>query len=149
VRRAGREASGLRSLHPRRISADECDADGDFVASRILDLFWAGDPARPGAGVPLLDAVHGRKFGWATLESRNVLFEVPRVGTRVQSFSAEVQLARKTSFRHLWVFDLERERLLALASLVNLAFDIEARRAIEIPQSIRAQIESEHHPDLA
>lgn len=143
-------ARRLEMRAPRTLTAEECDVNGWFEGMRILDLFWAGEPVRPRAGaVPLLDAGDGRRFGWATLESRNVWLALPRVGTRIQSFSAEVGLARKTSFRHLWVFDVDRERLLAVASIVNLAFDIQARRAIAIPDAIRTQLQADHHPDLA
>lgn len=83
------------------------------------------------------------------MESRLTLLETPRVGARVQSFSAEVRIARKTSFRHQWVFDLDCARLLCVSSSVNLAFDIKARRSIEIPESIRAGLESQYHPDYS
>lgn len=39
-------------------------------------------------------------------------------------------------------------RLPCVSSSVNLAFDIKARRSIEIPESIRAGLESQYHPDL-
>ena len=72
----------------------------------------------------------------------------PRVGSRVQSFSAEVQIARKTSYRHSWVFDLDSEELVCASSTVNLAFDIGARKSIEIPPAIRAGLKADYHPDL-
>jgi acyl-CoA thioesterase FadM len=83
------------------------------------------------------------------LESRNAMLETPRVGARIQSFSAEVQIARKTSYRHSWVFDVDSGALVCVSSTVNLAFDIGARKSIEIPDAVRARMESEYHPDLA
>ncbi len=65
-----------------------------------------------------------------------------------ESFGAEVELARKTSFRHHWVFDLDRGVLLCTSSIVNLAFDIGERRAIEIPPAVRERLETQYHPDL-
>jgi hypothetical protein len=97
--------------------------------------------------VPVFET-EGGKVGWATLESRGVVIELPRVGARIQSFGAEVELARKTSFRHHWVFDLDSGALLCSSSIVNLAFDIGARRAIEIPSAIREALEAQYHPDL-
>jgi len=139
---------GLASRKPRFVRADECDDDGFFVGTRFQELVWGGEPIGQRWHVPLHETDDGVKFGWATMESRLRQFETPRVGTRVQSFGAEVDIARKVSYRHHWVFDLDRARLLCVSSTVNLAFDIAARRSIEIPESIRAELESHHHPDL-
>lgn len=138
------EMRGVRVVRP-----EECDAEGFFIASRYQDLVWGGDPAesRP-TGVPLFETDSGGKFGWASLESRGILHALPRVGARVQSFGAEVALAGKTSFRHHWVFDVDSGELVCSSSVVNLAFDIEARRAIEIPTKIREALEAQYHPDL-
>lgn len=132
-----------RVLRPK-----ECDADGFFPTSRYIELVWGGEPFAGRAGLPLFELPGGGKFGWATLESRSHLLALPRAGTRIQSFGAEVALAPKTSCRHHWVFDVERGDLLCIHSIVNLAFDIAARRAIEIPAPIRAEIEQRYHPDL-
>ena len=133
----------------RVIGADECDADGSYVADRYQELFWAGEPARPRESESwLIELGNGSKMGWATLESRGVLHRLPRVGARIQSFGAEVELAAKTSYRHHWVFDVDSGDLLCTSSIVNLAFDIGARRAIEIPDHVRAGVEGIYHPDL-
>lgn len=135
---------------PRTIGAEECDADGFFSAPRFEELIWGGQllNGRP-AGMPLFESDSGRKFGWATLESRSILFVLPRVGSRIQSFSALVEIARKTWHGHHWVFDLDHGTLLARKSIVNLAFDIGARRSSEIPPRIRSSLEAAYHPDLA
>ena len=57
-------------------------------------------------------------------------------------------LEGKTSLRHQWVFDLDRERLLCTSSILNLAFDLASRKAIEIPEEVRRRLEDVHHPDL-
>jgi acyl-CoA thioester hydrolase len=140
---------GLAMREPRVVHPDECDAEGRFVASRYLDLVWNGEPTESRtAGVPLFELADGRRFGWATMESRGVLYDLPRAGTRIQSFGAEVALAEKTSYRHHWVFDHETGRLLCTSSIVNLAFDIGARRATPIPPEVRSEVEARYHPDL-
>ena len=133
----------------RVVEPEECDAGGYYPASRYQELVWGGEPIVPRAGfVPVFELEDGIRFGWATLESRGVLLELPRAGSRIQSFGAEVALANKTSCRHNWVFDLDRETLICTSSIVNLAFDIGARRAIEIPEQIRETLERQFHPDL-
>jgi acyl-CoA thioester hydrolase len=138
---------GLAMREPRVVGPEECDGEGRFLASRYLDLVWGGEPSGFRSAVPLFED-GGRRFGWATVESRGILQELPRVGTRIQSFGAEVEITRRTSFRHHWVFDLEREALLCTSSIVNLAFDLETRRAIEIPDSLRETLAARYHPDL-
>lgn len=140
---------GLAMRSERFIDRNDCDEDGYFIASRYQDLCWGGQRLQGQyADSWLLDMEDGGKFGWATLESRGVWVERPRVGARIQSFGAEVALAPKTSFRHHWVFDLDRGVLLCVSSVVNLAFDVGARRAIEIPATVRKALEAQFHPDL-
>jgi acyl-CoA thioester hydrolase len=139
---------GLAMRLPRRIASEECGADGYLHFSRTNELVWGGERTDRAGGFPLLDLEDGSRFGWATMESRHVVLETPREGCQIQSFGAEVQVGRKTSFRHNWVFDVDRARLVCIASSVNLAFDIAARRSIEIPDGIRAGLEADCHPDL-
>jgi acyl-CoA thioesterase FadM len=142
-------ARGLEMRKPRAIAREACDEDGFYDAAFAPELVWGGEPIGRRGFVPIVEGPDGRKFGWAMLESRNAMLETPRVGARIQSFSAEVEIARKTSYRHSWVFDLDSGSLVCVSSTVNLAFDIDARKAIEIPDAIRRGLESELHPDLA
>lgn len=141
---------GLAVRAERVVRSEECDAGGYFLAGRYQDLFWGDDdPSAPRtAAVPVFELEGGGRFGWATLESRGVVLELPRAGARIQSFGAEVELGRKISLRHHWVFDLDGGALLCTSSTVNLAFDIAARRATEIPPAVRETLEARYHPDL-
>ena len=142
-------ARDLAMRSERVVRVEECDAEGFFRAERYQDLVWGGEPSsRRSVGAPLFEIDGGRRLGWATMENRGVLVRLPRAGDRIQSFGAEVELGRKTSFRHQWVFDVERGDLLCTSSMVNLAFDLEARRSIEIPPDVRAVFEARLHPDL-
>jgi acyl-CoA thioester hydrolase len=142
-------ARGLEMRRERVIRPEECDAAGFFAAARYQELVWGGEPLGSHADwMPFFELEGGGKLGWATLESRGILLELPRAGSRIQSFGAEVELGRKTSLRHHWVFDLDREALLCASSILNLAFDLGARRAAEIPAALRERLESEYHPDL-
>lgn len=142
-------ARGLAMREPRRVLASECDDDGVYRTECHQDLVWAGMPIPPRQpGMPLYELSDGRRFGWATLESRATLFALPRIGTLIQSFGAEVEIARKTSVRHQWVFDLERGTLLSAGRILNLAFDIGARRAIEMPDEVRESLGRQYQPDL-
>ena len=133
---------GLGLRQDRTIADDECDSDGLLLPARQADLFWR----RGGWGGPFRHRKPG--FGWVTLESRSTLVRLPREGTRIQSFGAEVDIARKTSHRRHWVFDADRGDVVAISSMINLGFDLVARRSMEIPLDVRHALEADHHPDL-
>jgi len=140
---------GLAMRKERVLDAESCDGDGFFVASRYQDLFWGGEPTREGPIGPFLRPLaDGGKLGWATLESRGVWHELPRHGTRIQSFGAEVEITDKVTTRHMWAYDVERGVPLCTSSIVNLAFDVTRRRAVVIPTEVRAIFEAQYHPDL-
>jgi len=88
-------------------------------------------------------------MGWASMETRLAIRRLPRPGDRIQSFSAVLALADKTSHRILWAYDVEREDLLVSFEIVNLAFDTAARAPMSIPENIRGHETRVLHPDLA
>lgn len=137
---------GLTLRQDRTITGDECDSDGLLLPECRADLFWAGRPARDASREPF----RGWRpdFGWVTLESRSAFVRLPRMGARIQSFGAEVDIGRKTSHRRHWAFDVDRGDVLAVTSMINLGFDPLARRSKEIPPDVRHELEAEHHPDL-
>ena len=59
-----------------------------------------------------------------------------------------MEIGRKTSYRHSWVFDVDQGDLLLTTSTVDIAFDITRRRAIEIPRATRESLEARCQPDL-
>ena len=96
----------------------------------------------------LQDLENGDKMGWATMESRCTLAELPRAGARVQSFRVTVEISRKAQHERLWVYDIDRSVLRCTASFVDVAFNINARRAIEIPALERTRMEENFRPEL-
>jgi acyl-CoA thioester hydrolase len=140
---------GLAMRKERVLERQACGADGVFPAARHQELFWGGEPAQPSELGPFLRPLpDGGRLGWATLESRAVWHELPRAGARIQSFRAEVEITRKVTTHHMWVYDVDRGTPLCTGSIVNLAFDVVRRRAIEIPSEVRDLLEARHHPDL-
>ena len=90
----------------------------------------------------------GNRMSMAALETRGLLIESPTASTRIQSFSATVEVGSKTTARRAWVFDLDREHLLFTSLFVDVALHLGKRRAIEIPEPIRAQFEARAQFDL-
>lgn len=140
---------GIAMRQVRELRPDECTDGGYFPAIRYAELVWGGVPVDARLGwEPLRKLPDGGKMGWAILESRGVLRRLPRAGDRVQSFGVEVEIGRKTSYRHSWVFDVDQGDLLLTTSTVDIAFDITRRRAIEIPRATRESLEARCQPDL-
>ena len=83
------------------------------------------------------------------MESRCTLHELPRAGTRVRSYCATVGVNRKAQHERFWVYDVDQEVLLCTASFVDVAFNINTRRAIEIPEFERSRLDEHFHPELA
>ena len=140
---------GLALRFERRVLAEECAPTGFVPASRRQDLVWGGKPIPPhGGGPPMFDLEDGGRMSMAALETRSLLSESPRVGTRIQSFSATVEVGSKTTIRRAWVFDLDRERLLFSNTFVDIALHLGQRRAIRIPPELRARFEATAQLDL-
>lgn len=143
------QARGLAMRGVKTVREDQCDAAGYLKPGHFMDLLWGGPPPpREAAEQFLFKLENGHLMGWATMESRARLIELPRPGARVQGYGAEVEIGRKTSYRHQWLFDVDTGRLLFRFSMLNLAFDTHARRSVDIPPHIRAEMDHEFFPDL-
>jgi acyl-CoA thioesterase FadM len=139
----------LAQREPRVLSGDECDDDGWYLAEQMLPLVWGGVPLAGHEFQPFHETEDGATLGWATMETRSTWSRLPRAGDRVQSFGAEVGLGAKTMTSRHWVYDLERAELVCALSIVNLAFDVTARRSLAIPEALRESFLRRIQPDLA
>ena len=120
----------------RAVPADECEADGRYVWDNAPALAWGGEPINRSDGAMLHDGPNGEKMGWASMETRMCILRLPRVGDRIQSFGATVDIRDKTTHYMLWAYDVDRGDLLTVFEVVSLAFDTVGRRAMSIPASI-------------
>jgi acyl-CoA thioester hydrolase len=143
------QARGVAMRSPRTVIADECDEDGTHRWSEAPGLVWGGEPLTGSVSPMLHQGPNGEAMGWASMETRLSVRRLPSVGDRIQSFGAVVDLRDKTSQRMQWAFDLDRGDLLVAFEVVNLAFDTGGRRAMSIPDHVRADEQALLHPDLA
>ena len=143
-------ARGLEMREPRLVTAEECGPDGFVTPDLAPMLTWAGTPVgRSARGDKLHDGPNGEKMGWAAMETRMRTPRLPALGDEIQSFSALIDLADKTTHRLHWAFDLVRGDLLTSFETVSLAFDTVGRRPMSIPQWIRDGEAATLQPDLA
>ena len=139
----------LAQREARVLQPAECDDGGWYRSDMIMELVWGGVPLAGRDFQPFHDAPEGRTMGWATMETRSAWLRVPRVGDRVQSFAAETDLAAKTMTTRHWVYDLDRSEPVCVFSIVNLAFDLAARRSMLIPDALREELHRRLQRDLA
>ncbi|MFP6615139.1 MAG: hypothetical protein VCB26_01925 [Candidatus Hydrogenedentota bacterium] len=138
----------IESRDVRVISPADCDANSVYRIDSFQDLVWGSEGISEDNDW-LRNLENGDKMGWATMESRCTLIELPRAGTRVQSFRATVDISRKAQHERFWVFDIDRSVLLCTASFVDVAFNINTRSAIEIPAFERDRMAENYRPELA
>lgn len=139
---------GLAMRKPRAIGADECRADGTYIAEYAPMLTWAGEALDGHRGDELVDGPNGERMGWASMETRMTLVRLPRLGDQIQAFGALIEMRDKTMHRVQWAYDLATDELLTMFESVSLAFDTVGRRAMSIPERIRAREATAAHPDL-
>jgi acyl-CoA thioesterase FadM len=140
---------GLAMRKERRVSADECDATGAYRVELAPLLTWAGETVDGDTTEFLYESPDGVRMGWASMETRVQMGELPRVGDRVQAFGAAVAIHDKVIHRVHWTYDLDSEALLTAFESVSMAFDIGGRRPMSIPDGYRARSERTLQPDLA
>jgi acyl-CoA thioesterase FadM len=139
----------------RTIEAAECDSYGFLKETR--DLMFGGfrmPRIEPGAkttafGPMTFSSDDGRRFGWASMETRNVRISQPRAGDTICSIGAEIGLHAKIRHSRRWMFNVTSGALVSLNDNVNIALDLDARRSIEIPPEFRSKLELRHVPEFA
>ena len=139
---------GLAMRRPREIDHEDT-LDGDSVPSSMVPmLFFGGTPTDGGEFQLLYTGPDGQDIAWATMETRVAISRLPELGTRIQAFAATTAIADKTTQVSMWVYDLADGGLIAGFEVVSVLFDIDARRAMSIPDDMRAQELAKLRPEL-
>jgi acyl-CoA thioesterase FadM len=139
----------LAMRQPRLVTTDECDERGRYRVEMAPMLTWAGEPIGGQPGDALNETSSGQLMGWAAMETRIQVGQLPSVGERIQSFGASVALHDKVMHRVHWVYDADSGALLTAFENVSMAFDIRGRKPMSIPDGYRQREEERVHPDLA
>jgi acyl-CoA thioester hydrolase len=134
------------------VPAEACDEHG-FLADTGALMFGgmrppsADEMRRHGPMTFVGDG--GHRLGWASLETRMVRVSPARAGDVLCSIGAEIGLHPKVRHSRRWLFNVTTGHLVSLNDNVSIALDLDARRSIEIPPTIRTQLESRHVPEFA
>ena len=139
---------GLENRAVRHVD-DEDTLGGDSVPpAAATGLIWGGLPPDEVERNWIQRRDDGILMGWATMESRVNIASLPAKGTRIQSFGAVTAIERKTNRMTMWAYDLDSEDLLVVFEVVNLAFNIDERRSMLIPDDVREADQRRLHPEL-
>lgn len=123
--------------------------DEEITPATAAGLIWGGLPTEAEQHDWIEKGPQGERMAWATMESRLRIARLPNPGTTIQSFGATTAVARKTTRSTRWVLDLERGDVLVAFDVVNLAFDVDARRAMHVPDDYLDRDDISYHPEFA
>jgi len=141
-------ARNLAMRLPRTITSADAEGRATVAPNALAELVWGGEPAPGREFRPLEPTSDGSQIGFAILETRATWVRDAAVGDRIQSFGAELDIASKTMLSRNWLVDLARDEVIGVFTVVNIAFDVGARRAIVIPDEVRARLGRRLHADL-
>ncbi|MBT6584082.1 MAG: thioesterase family protein [Gammaproteobacteria bacterium] len=134
------------------VHADDCGTDGRLREE--VDLMFvlhrpaAGEDNEPG-GPPVLRDSEGRRYSWAMIETRSVVWHRPMVGEIVLSIGADIANGEKWRQSRRWMFAEETGLLLGISDSVGLCIDLDARRSIPMPFDVIKAIERSSLPQFA
>ena len=134
------------------IDSQDCDEHGRLREEVDL-MFILHRPQTAGEqasfGPPVMTSDDGRRFSWAMIETRAVVLGRPCVGDRLISIGADIALGERWRQSRRWAFVEDSGQLVGINDTVGIALDLDERRSIAIPQSVRETIERDFLPDLA
>ncbi len=134
------------------VHADDCDTDGrlreEVDLMFVLHRPTTGDENEPG-GPPVMRDSEGRRYSWAMIETRNVVWHRPMAGEIVLSIGADIANGEKWRQSRRWMFAEETGLLLGISDSVGLCIDLDARRSIPMPFDVIEAIERSSLPQFA
>ncbi|MFZ3034032.1 MAG: acyl-ACP thioesterase [Parvibaculum sp.] len=138
---------GLVFTWQGEIQVDQCDAQGFLLPRHFMGIVSDSIPN-------LLGQTNGQdrskndKVGGAALEYRFHYHSYPRAGDVLTLRSGLKSVGSKTYIWGHWLFNLETGKAIATAEAVAVALDLVARKAIAIPEELRAHLEGMVAPGL-
>ena len=134
------------------VHADDCDTDGrlreEVDLMFVLHRPTTGDENELG-GPPVMRDSEGRRYSWAMIETRSVVWHRPMEGEIVLSIGADIANGEKWRQSRRWMFAEKTGLLLGISDSVGLCIDLDARRSIPMPFDVIEAIERSSLPQFA
>lgn len=135
-----------------RIEPGDCDVNGYlqedidlmFIMHRAQTLESGGS-----FGPPVMKTDTGNRFSWAMIETRAIVLGRPRVDDMLLSIGSDVAYGDRWRQSRRWAFVRESGLLVGINDVVGIALDLDERRSIQIPKTVRNAIEKTYLPNLA
>ena len=122
---------------------EDCDDRGrlrdDLDVMFLIARAQLADTSQP-MGPPVQTDDQGRRFSWAMMETRSVQYRRPASGDRVVSIGADIAWSEKWRHARRWTFVQDTGELLGIADSVGVCIDLDARKAIPIPEELQQAI---------
>lgn len=136
---------GMSGRREGIIIEEDCDESGRLGQDR--DLVHVVFRPQPGEemkemGPPHLRDEQGRLYSWAMMEIRSIIYTRPKLGESIVSLSTDVDFGEKWRHSRRWIFSRESGELLGISDQTGVCMDLDARRAIPIPDEVRHVIEA-------
>ena len=134
------------------VYAEDCDEKGRLRED--MDLMFVLHRPPPGeqveqAGPPIMRDSSGRRYSWAMIETRSVVWARPMAGDGIVSIGADIATGEKWRQSRRWMFVKESGLLLGVSDSVGICIDLDARKSIPMPTEIREAIERTAVPQYA
>lgn len=140
--------SGIRE---GEVLPEDCGSDGklreDTDVMFILHRQLAKD-ADGEMGPPVLRDKLGRRYSWAVMETRNLTLERPSLGDQIIAAGADLDHGEKWRWSRRWMFNKATGETLAVSDTVAVCIDLDARRAIAVPDEVLKSLRNKEHQDL-
>jgi acyl-CoA thioester hydrolase len=134
---------------PYTVEPEEADGYGYLDISDNKSIPLARLPIKLKAEHRGFQPGDGQRIAIATMESRQIVYRVPKVGDTVVNLTRHLDVGRKTlTFQH-WSFDQASGEPISVLEQLGLGFDLDARRSVEFPPEMRARLEGNARPDLS
>ncbi len=133
------------------ILPEDCDAQGRLREEvELMFIMHRPMPGQPqeNFGPPQLVDSGGRRYSWAMMETRQIVFAKPHLNDPIVSLSADVAFGEKWRQSRRWMFVKDSGVLLGVHDSVGVCMDLDARRAMPIPADVRQVMERNCLPQL-
>lgn len=138
---------GLAIRLPRTVDTEDTMGRDTVPPWLANNLIWNGE--RPDEETDWIHTLpSGDRYSYVVMEARLwVPVEPVAVGTPIESFSANVEIAEKITREVNWSYNSESGEPLAIIESIDLCFNMTQRKSMLIPDESRARFEPHLFPE--
>lgn len=135
------DSMGMLATFQALVQAEQCDGHGYLTLRHFMGIFSNGMPTLL-LETGVRDSNRMSNVGGAALEYRFIYRRYPQTGDVLTLRSGFNQIGDKTFTHCHWLFDLETGAAVASAEAVGITLDLAARKAMPMPEAMRANLQS-------